>query len=56
MVRGVIAFALCLQIESKNIEFIETVTVVIVMVTTIIGASMLKSFMKLIGMEDILND
>lgn len=29
-----------------------TVTLVIVMVTTIVGSTMLKTFMKFIGMED----
>lgn len=46
-----IAFALSLQIESDNREFIQTISVAIVMTTTLIGASMLKSFMKCIRME-----
>ena len=51
-VRGVIAFALCLQIGTKNKKFIMTVALVIVMATTIIGSTFLKSFMHCIGMKD----
>ena len=52
MVRGVIAFALCLQIpEEKHGNFIVLVTLVIVMVTTVVGATMLKSFAKCIGVK-----
>lgn len=52
MIRGVIAFALSLQIQSKNTEFIQTIAVVIVMTTTLFGSSMLKSFIKCIGMDE----
>ena len=52
MVRGVIAFAICLQINEKNKKFIMTVALVIVMATTIIGSTFLKSFMNCIGMKD----
>ena len=51
-VRGVIAFALCLTINNKNKKFIMTVALVIVMVTTIIGSTFLKSFMNWIGMKE----
>ena len=52
MVRGVIAFALCLQIpEEDNGNFIVLVTLVIVMVTTVVGATMLNSFAKFIGVK-----
>jgi hypothetical protein len=47
----VIAFGLALQIESSNREFIQTIAVVVVMITTIFGASMLKSFLKCIKMN-----
>ena len=50
MVRGVIAFALCLQIPDG--DFIVLVTLVIVMVTTVVGATMLKSFAKFIGVKE----
>ena len=51
-VRGVIAFALCLTIKGKNKKFITAVALVIVMATTIIGSTFLKSFMNWIGMKD----
>jgi hypothetical protein len=52
MIRGVIAFALCLQIESKSKKFILTVALVIVLISTILGSSLVKSFIKWIGMLD----
>lgn len=52
MVRGVIAFALCLQIDSKDKKYIITVALVIVMVTTIIGSTFLKNFIRWTGMKD----
>ena len=52
MIRGVIAFALCLQIESKSKKFILTVALVIVLISTILGSSLVKSFIKYIGMLD----
>lgn len=44
MVRGVIAFALGLQIEGKNQDFVVTVVLFIVLITTILGSTLLKSF------------
>lgn len=58
LVRGVIAFALCLQIETESKDFLTTIVLVIVMITTLIGASMLKTFSNCIGLksqEDDLN-
>ena len=52
MVRGVIAFALCLQIDSPHKKFIITVALVLVMATTILGSTLLKSFMRWIGFQD----
>lgn len=52
MVRGVIAFALCLQINSNDKKFIVTVALVIVMATTILGSTLLKSFINCIGMVE----
>lgn len=52
MVRGVIAFALCLQINSKNRKFIVTIALVLVMATTIMGSTLVKSFMEWIGFKD----
>ena len=51
MVRGVIAFALCLQIESEHLNFIVMVVLVIVLFTTIMGASFLKTFCEWIGLK-----
>ena len=39
----------------KNKKFIMTVALVIVMVTTIVGSTFLKSFMNWIGMKDSLD-
>jgi len=44
MVRGVIAFALGLQIEGQNQDFVVTVVPFIVLITTILGSTLLKSF------------
>ena len=52
MVRGVIAFALCLSIKSVNKKYIVTVALVLVMATTIMGSTFLKSFMKWIGIKE----
>ena len=52
MLRGVIAFALCLQIDSKNKKYILTVALVVVMVTTFIGSTLVKRFTKFIGLLD----
>lgn len=54
MIRGVIAFAICLQIESSHKKYILTVALVIVMATTILGSTLIKSFIKWIGLEDVI--
>lgn len=41
---GVIAFALCLQINTKNRDFIITVSLVIVLFTTMLGSAFLTKF------------
>ena len=51
MVRGVIAFALCLQINSEHSDFIVMVVLFIVLFTTLIGASFLKTFCEWIGLK-----
>jgi NhaP-type Na+/H+ or K+/H+ antiporter len=51
LVRGVIAFALALQIESSNEDFISTIVLVIVMITTLVGSSFLKTFCECIGLQ-----
>ena len=51
MVRGVIAFALGLQVESKNADFVITVVLFIVLMTTIVGSSLLKNFCQWIGLK-----
>lgn len=50
MIRGAIAFALCLQIESKDEKYIITISLTIVMITTILGSSLLKKFKRHIGL------
>lgn len=52
LVRGVIAFALCLQIDSKDKKYIITVVLVVVIVTTIMGSTLIKSFIKKVGLMD----
>ena len=49
MVRGVIAFALCLQIDSTNKDLIRMITMIIALITTIIGSSTLRKFVKWVG-------
>lgn len=46
MVRGVIAFALCLQIYTKNRDTIVTTVLVVVLVTTILGSSFMQTFAR----------
>lgn len=55
LVRGVIAFALALQIDSENEDYIVTIVLVIVMLTTLIGASFLKTFCDWIGLRSDLD-
>jgi len=50
-VRGVIAFALCLQIDTQHKKFIMTIAMVIVMTTTLIGSTFMARFAKLIKLE-----
>ena len=56
IIRGVIAFALCLQVDSQHKKFIITVALVIVMVTTLLGSSAMQSFAKLIQLEQDLHE
>lgn len=49
-IRGAIAFALALQINSKDRKYMLTVSLVIVMITTILGSTLLKKFKKYIGL------
>ena len=48
LVRGVIAFALCLQIDTQHKKFIMTIAMVIVMTTTLVGSTLMVKFVKLI--------
>lgn len=53
IIRGAIAFALCLQIQadhSQNKRYVTTVVLVIVMITTILSSTLLKKFKKYIGL------
>jgi hypothetical protein len=49
--KGVIAFALCLQIQSKNKDFIITVSLVIVLFTTMLGSAFLTKFIEIIKLN-----
>lgn len=51
LVRGVIAFALCLQIDTQHKKFIMTMAMVIVITTTLIGSTLMAKFVKLIKLE-----
>ena len=51
MVRGVIAFALALQVESKSQDFVVTIVLFAVLITTILGSSLLKTFCSCIGLQ-----
>ena len=58
MVRGVIAFALSQEIQASNsniTNFIKSITVVIVIVTTLGGATFLKTFANCIGLRETHN-
>lgn len=50
LMRGVIAFALSLQIESTNRNYLITISLLVVMVTTLSVATFLKSFVNAIGL------
>ena len=50
IVRGIIAFALSLQIKSTNQAYILTATLLVVMCTTIIGATFFNRFCQIIGL------
>jgi NhaP-type Na+/H+ or K+/H+ antiporter len=51
MIRGVIAFALCLQVESENKEFVTSLVLVVVLFTTVGGSSFLNKFIEIIKLE-----
>ena len=53
LIRGIIAFALSLQIESENAPFLRTVSMIIVMATTIAGSTLLNHFSRWIGLGDL---
>ena len=52
MIRGVIAFALCLQIRTTHQTFIMNIALCIVMVTTLIGSTFMHTFAKFIRLEE----
>lgn len=51
MMRGVIAFALCLQIDTQHKKFIMTIALCIVMITTLIGSTFMQKFAEVIKLE-----
>lgn len=53
LMRGVIAFALSLQIESANRAYIITIALIVVMTTTVVGASLLKPFARRVGLTEL---
>jgi NhaP-type Na+/H+ or K+/H+ antiporter len=53
LMRGVIAFALSLQIESANRSYIITIALIVVMSTTVVGASLLKPFARKVGLSEL---
>ena len=48
IIRGVIAFALCFHINTEHKKLIITITLIIVMITTILGSSFMQKFADLI--------
>lgn len=53
LMRGVISFALSLQISSTNRAYMVTISLLVVMTTTISVATFLHSFAKAIGLGEI---
>lgn len=53
LMRGVISFALSLQISSANREYMVTISLFVVMTTTVSVATFLQSFAKVIGLGEI---
>jgi NhaP-type Na+/H+ or K+/H+ antiporter len=53
LMRGVIAFALSLQVQSDNRSFLVAVALLVVMATTIAGSTLLRPFADRIGLADI---
>ena len=53
LMRGVISFALSLQINSNNREYMITISLFVVMTTTVSVATFLQSFAKTIGLGEI---
>lgn len=53
LMRGVISFALSLQINSANREYMVTISLFVVMTTTVSVATFLQSFAKAIGLGEI---
>ena len=51
LVRGVIAFALCLQINTQHKNIIMTIALIIVMTTTLIGSTFLAKLVKFLKLE-----
>lgn len=50
MIRGSIFYALCLQIYSEDIKYIRTIGLVIVLITTVLSSTLLRNFIKFIGL------
>jgi NhaP-type Na+/H+ or K+/H+ antiporter len=53
LIRGIIAFALSLQIISPNRSYLRTVSFMVVIFTTVVGSTFLNKFCQLIGLGEI---
>ena len=53
LIRGIIAFAMSLRIDSENTTGLKTVSLIVILFTTIAGSGFLGHFTRMIGLEDI---
>lgn len=53
LIRGIISFALSLQIVSKNRSYLRTVSLIVVMITTVLGSTFLNRFCQAIGLGNL---
>ena len=53
LIRGIIAFALSLQLKTPNKVYLETVALIVVMFTIVGGSTFLNRFCQLVGLGDL---
>lgn len=53
MTRGAIAFAMCLQIDSADNKFINSLAITVVMVTTLVSTTTFKKFLKYLKFREL---